>query len=50
MTKKTLKRIKELLEEANDGIHEYAMTLEDTDVIRNPLDEIWKIIEKEMEE
>lgn len=48
MTKKTLQRIKILLNEVSDGIEEYACTLESTDVIRDPLDKIYDIIEKEL--
>ena len=48
MTKATLKRIQKLLDEASDGIEEYASTLEDTDVIRDPLDKIYDIIENEL--
>lgn len=49
MKKKTLNRIIKLLDKASDGIEEYAYTLESTDVIRDPLDKIYKIIEKELE-
>ena len=48
MTKKTLKQIQKLLDQASDGIEEYASTLEDTDVISKPLDKIYNIIEKEL--
>lgn len=48
MTKATLKRIQKLLDKASDGIDEYASTLEDEDVIRDPLDKIYDIIEKEL--
>lgn len=48
MTKTTLKRIQKLLDEVSDGIEEYAYTLESTDVIRDPLDKIYDIIEKEL--
>ena len=48
MTKATLKRIQKLLDKASDGIEEYACTLESTDVIRDPLDEIYNIIKKEL--
>lgn len=48
MTKRDLKRIINLLDKASDGIEEYANTLEDTNVIRNPLDRIYNIVEKEL--
>lgn len=48
MTRKTLQRIQNLLDEVSDGIEEYACTLENTDVIRDPLDKIYDIIEKEL--
>jgi flagellin-specific chaperone FliS len=48
MTKKTLQRIQTLLDKVSDGIEEYACTLESTDVIRDPLDKIYDIIEKEL--
>ena len=48
MTNKTLRRIQSLLDEVSDGIEEYACTLESTDVIRDPLDKIYDIIEKEL--
>lgn len=48
MTKKTLQRIQILLDKVSDGIEEYACTLESTDVIRDPLDKIYNIIEKEL--
>lgn len=48
MTKKTLQHIQILLDEVSDGIEEYACTLESTDVIRDPLDKIYDIIEKEL--
>ncbi len=47
-TKKTLQRIQTLLDKVSDGIEEYACTLESTDVIRDPLDKIYDIIEKEL--
>lgn len=48
MTKKTLRRIQILLDKVSDGIEEYACTLESTDVIRDPLDKIYDIIEEEL--
>lgn len=49
MKKKTLNRIIKLLDKVSDGIEEYACTLESTDVIRDPLDKIYEIIENELE-
>lgn len=49
MTSALLKRIHDLLDEVSDGIEEYAETLETTDVIRDPLDAIYNIIEEEMQ-
>lgn len=48
MTKKTLQRIQVLLDKVSDGIEEYACTLDSTDVIRDPLDKIYDIIEREL--
>lgn len=48
MTKKTLRHIQVLLDKVSDGIEEYACTLESTNVIRDPLDKIYDIIEKEL--
>ena len=50
MDKKTLKHIQKLLDKASKGIEEYACTLETTDVIRDPLDKIYEIVEKELAE
>lgn len=49
MSKKTLARIHKLLDEISDGIEEYACSLASTDVIRDPLDKIYEIIENEMD-
>lgn len=48
MTKETLREIHNLLIQVSAGIEEYACTLESTDVIRDPLDKIYDIIEKEL--
>lgn len=48
MTEKNLRKIISLLDKVSDGIEEYAETLQTTDVIRDPLDEIYNIIEKEI--
>lgn len=47
MTKTEREKINEYLDKANDGITEYAETLESTDVIRYWLDEIYKLVNKE---
>lgn len=46
LTKAKLRKILRLLDKVSDGIEEYAETLETTDVIRDPLDDIYNIIEE----
>lgn len=48
MTREVLKRVHDLLDEVSDGITEYANTLESTDVITDPLNVIYNIIEEEL--
>ena len=48
MTDAKLKKIIKLLDEAMNGIEEYAETLEDTGVISNPLEKIYDIVENEI--
>lgn len=47
MTKRERKKINEYLDKAFDGIEEYAETLESTDVIREWLDKIYELVNKE---
>lgn len=49
VTIKDLKRIIKLCDKAMDGIEEYAETLEDTSVIRDPLYDVYDMIENLIE-
>lgn len=46
ITKRDFNKIKKELERAEDGLDEYARTLQDTWTCRSHLDEIYKILEK----
>lgn len=50
ITKRDFNKIKKELDKAEDGLDEYARTLQDTWVCRKHLDEIYKILEKYEEE